>query len=87
MAQQISIHLPDDLYHRAKAAADQSHVSIAAVVRQALEAHLGDEARSREGLASVQALVAQVEQALDRVLVEAVRLADRVHGLGREVPR
>ena len=81
----LSVNLPVDLHIRAKEAAKAKHMPLAAVVRQALENYLTDGRGTRmpETLDGVEDTVKRIEQALDRVLVETIRLGDRVSGIDR----
>ena len=77
----LSVHLPRDLHLRAKEAAADQHVSLGAVVRQAIQHHLGGcpvGADPLVKLAEVSEAIVRVERALDRALAQAVRLEDRL---------
>ena len=78
----LSVSLPVDLHIRAKDAAKAKHMPLAAVIRQALESYLA-EGRMPATLDGVEDTVKSIEQALDRVLVETIRLGDRVSEIDR----
>ena len=81
----LSVSLPVDLHIRAKDAAKAKHMPLAAVVRQALESYLADGGGTRTPvtLDGVEDTVKRIEQALDRMFVETIRLGDRVSGINR----
>ena len=79
----LSVTLPVELHTRAREAAVGRHMSLASLVRQALEEHLAGGASRRVSLDGVDDTVKRIEQALDRVLVETIRLGDRIEGMGR----
>ena len=76
----VSIHFPPDLHKAGKALAEQRHTSLGAVVRQALQDYVG---RQNDGvnLTPAEASVDRLERALDRVLVDTIRIGDRLRNL------
>jgi hypothetical protein len=81
----LSVSLPFDLHARTREAAAKAHLPMAALVRAALETYLAGGANSGRPvtLDGTEDAVKRIEMALDRVLVETIRLGDRVSGIGR----
>jgi hypothetical protein len=81
----LSVSLPFDLHARTREAAAKAHLPMAALVRAALESYLAGGATSGRPvtLDGTEDAVKRIEMALDRVLVETIRLGDRVSGIGR----
>ena len=73
-----SISLDDALDTRVREEAHRRHMTVAGLVREALVAHLGADDSMGAGLDRIRDKVGRVENALDHVLVAAVRIEERL---------
>ncbi len=76
-----SVGLPLALHQLAKDEAQQKHMSLAALLRQALQDHLDGKPSVGIDLTGTEDRVHRLDAELDRLLVEVVRLVDRVRGV------